>query len=430
MYYVYSPKIYCNFSSIPLLLVAMFSIKDSATRRKILASSGAVLGGSLAGCLSGGDSGSGTGDGDTGGGTTGTGGDGSTSDGSCSGETYEVGYGDSQTTVCSDAFPTDEKLYVYAVQSGWMNWPEVMQAFKEQYGVQLNDDDRSSGEALQDARSHAQNPTHSAFNGGYTYAIQAMRDGLTQAYKPANWDKVPDQLKTDDGHMTATRRMTTAVTYRKDVYEERGLEEPTTWADLLQPEIMQDLALQTPQAAVGLAAALSINNAYGGSLDDVQPVIDYLSDVQEKGATFRGNLEGDFTSGNIGTFVEYDYTGLDLKYNSDAIGEEQVGVSLLTGPDGEQGAFQNPYGYGMLDDAPNPDAAKLFMDYALSLEGQRQFLDAYVRPIRASELEMPEEFPAQSRYEETQFGVDYGALVENQQSIINDIGSGVGMTGY
>nr|WP_256305338.1 extracellular solute-binding protein [Halobellus litoreus] len=404
-------------------------MNDPTTRRKVLASSGAIIGGSLAGCMGGGSGdGSGDGGGDGGGGDSGdgSGGDGSGDGGggSCSGETYEVGYGDSQTTVCSDNFPTDEKLYVYAVQSGWMNWPSVMEAFNEQYGVQLNDDDRSSGEALQDARSHAQNPTHSAFNGGYTFAIQAMNDGLTQAYKPANWDKVPDNAKTDNGHCTGTRKVTTALTYRKDIFEERGLDEPETWEDLKHPDIMQDLALQTPQAAVGLAAALSINNAYGGSLDDVQPVIDYYNTIQEGGAEFTDNFLAQFTSGEYSSFIRYDYSGLDLKYNVEDLSEEQVGVALLEGPDGNAGAFNALYGYAMLANAPNPEAVKKFMDYVLSLEGQQHFLDAYARPIRAPEMDMPDEFPAQSRYDETQFTVDQAALVENQESIIQDITRG------
>ena len=408
----------------------MAPINDPTTRRKVLASSGAILGGSLAGCISGGGGGSGSTDtdssGDGGDDSTTTGGDSTDSGGGAA--TYEVGYGDFQTEVSADTFP--ETLYVYAVQTGWSNWGAIMESFQEEYGVALNDDQRSSGEALSDLRANAQDPTHSAYNGGYTFGILAMQDGLLQPYKPANWDKVPDILKTDNGEMTATRRMTTAVTYRADIYEERGIEPPETWEDLKNPDIAQDLVFQPPQAAVGLAGALSINNAYGGSLDDVQPVIDYYSELQDMGATFRGNLEGDFTAGNIGTFVEYDYTGLDLKYNSDAVAEEDVDVTLLTGPDGESGALNQPYGYGMLRDAPNPEACKLFMDYVLSLEGQRQFLDAYVRPIRAPELEMPDEFPAQSRYEETQFQVDYSALVENQESIIEDIGEGVGLTGY
>ena len=398
----------------------MVSINDPATRRKILASSGAILGGSLAGCAGGGSSGDSS---DGGSGSTDSE-SGSTDASACSGESYEVGYGDSQTTVCSDTFPTNEKLYVYAVQSGWMNWPSVMEAFNEQYGVQLNDDDRSSGEALQDARANAQSPTHSAFNGGYTFAVQAMRDGLTQAYKPANWDKVPDNAKTDNGHCTGTRKVTTALTYRKDLFEERGVGEPETWEDLKHPDIMKDLALQTPQAAVGLAAALSINNAYGGDLDNVQPVIDYYNTIQEGGAEFTDNFLAQFTSGEYSSFIRYDYSGLDLKYNVEDLDEEQVGVALLEGPDGNAGAYNALYGYAMLANAPNPEAVKKFMDYVLSIEGQQHFLDAYARPIRAPEMDMPDEFPPQSRYDETQFTVDQAALVENQESIIQDITRG------
>ncbi|WP_115863394.1 extracellular solute-binding protein [Halorussus litoreus] len=377
------------------------------TRRKLLAGSATAVGASAAGCI-----------GDLTGGSGDDGGD---------GEEYDVGYGEFETTVNSSTFPTEEKLYIYCVQSGWMNWPSVMEAFDENYGVQLNDDDRSSGEALQDARSVAQNPTHSGFNGGYTYNIQAQKDGLTQAYKPANWDKVPDDAKTEDGHVTGTRKVTTALTYRKDIYEERGLDEPETWEDLLHPDIMQDLALQTPQAAVGLAAALSVNNARGGSLDDVQPVIDYYNEIQEGGAEYTDNFLAQFTRGEYASFVRYDYSGLDLKYNNDDVPEENVGVALLGGENGNKGAFNALYGYALLADAPNPEAAKLFMDYVLSIEGQQHFLDAYARPIRASEMDMPDEFPDQSRYDETEFTVDQQELIDKQEDIIQEITRGAGL---
>ncbi|SFS12967.1 putative spermidine/putrescine transport system substrate-binding protein [Halomicrobium zhouii] len=377
---------------------------QDTTRRRLLGATGAAMTCGLAGCtgILGGAGGSG-------------------------GEEYEVGYSDSQTTVDSGTFPTEEKLYIYCVQSGWMNWPSVMSAFQEKYGVQLNDDDRSSGEALQDARSHAQKPTHSAFNGGYSYNVQAMNDGLTQAYKPANWDEVPEGAKTANGHVTGTRKVTTALTYRTDVYEERGLDEPETWEDLLHPDIMQDLALQTPQAAVGLAAALSINNARGGSLDDVQPVIDYYNEILDGGAEFTDNFLAQFTRGEYASFIRYDYSGLDLKYNNEDVAEENVGVALLGGENGNEGAFNALYGYALLKNAPNPEAAKLFMDYVLSIEGQQHFLDAYARPIRAPEMDMPDEFPDQSRYDETEFTVDQAELNEKQSAIIEEITRGASL---
>ena len=393
------------------------------TRRRLLIGAGATGIAGLAGC-------SGSSNNDSSGSNEATTDSSGESSGSSSSDanTFEVGYGDYQTTVSADAFP--ETLYVYAVQTGWSNWGALMESFNGQHGVALNDDQRSSGEALSHARQNAQDPNHSAMNGGYTYGVIARNDGLTQPYKPANYDKVPDSLKTDDGHVTATRRMTTAVTYRADLYEEKGIEPPETWDDLKTPEIAESLVFQPPQAAVGLSGALSINNAYGGSLDDIQPVIDYYSELSEMGATFQGNLEQQFTSGEIETIVEYDYTGLDLKYNADSIGEDQVDIALMTGPNGESGALNQPYGYAMLEGAPNPEACKLFMDYVLSLEGQRQFFDAYVRPIRADELDAPDEFPDQSEYADAEFQVDYGKLVENQESIITDIGQGVGLTGY
>jgi putative spermidine/putrescine transport system substrate-binding protein len=377
------------------------------SRRAYIGTASTALLGSLAGCSSGGANSSSSSGG---------------SDSSGNSETYTAGYGDFEAEISASAFP--EMLYFYCVQSGWMNWPTVMENFEENYGVAVHDDDRSSGEALQHMRSHSGDMTHSGYNGGYTYGIIARNDGFTQAYKPKGWDKVPDSLKTDDGHVTATRRVTTAVTYRKDIYEERGLEEPTTWEDLLQPEIVQDLALQTPQAAVGLAAALSINNARGGSMDDLQPVIDYYRQIQEGGAEFTDNFLAQFSSGEYSTFIRYDYSGLDLKYNNDEIAEENVGVALLGGENGNQGALNMPYGYALLEDAPNPEAGKLFMDYVLSLEGQQHFLDAYVRPIRSSEMDLPDEFIDSSEYERTEFQVDYGRLVEQQDEIIQEITRG------
>ncbi|WP_436925772.1 extracellular solute-binding protein [Halosimplex amylolyticum] len=379
----------------------------NTSRRRFLTGTGTVVASGLAGCtgaLGGGD-----------GGTTDT----------DTAEEYEVGHGDYQTTVSASSFP--ETLYVYCVQSNWSNWPALMEAFEEQYGVPLNDDDRSSGEALKHMRSHAQNPDHSAYNGGYTYGIIAKNEGFLTGYKPKNWDTVPAKLKTDDGQMTATRRMTTAVTYRADVYEERGLDAPETWDDLLHPDIAKDIALQTPTAAVGLACALSINNARGGSLDDLQPVIDYYKRLKENGAEFTDNFQAQFTKGEYATFVRYDYSGLNLKYNNEDIAEDKVDVALLKGKNGNKGAFNQPYGFGLMEGAPNPEACKLFMDYVLSKEGQRKFLDAYVRPIRAPELEMPDEFPDQSTYDETEFQVDYGTMVDKQEGIIDEIERSAGL---
>ncbi len=368
--------------------------RTTRSRRQVLVGGGTVAGITLSGCLSGDD--------DT-----------------ADGEEIEVGFGDSETTVNSGTFP--DTLYVYCVQTGWSGWDDLMEAFEDEYGVSLNDDQRSSGEALTHMRSNAQNPSHGAFNGGYSFALEAWEDGFLTEYRPQHWDEVPDEFKTDDGHVTTTREMTTAVTYRTDIYEERGLDEPETWEDLKHPDLAQDLAFTPPHTANGLNAALSVNEAYGGSLEDVDPVLDYHEEIESHGADFRRNIDGDFTSGEISTVVETDYSGLNLKYNVDELDEEQVDVALLTGPDGGPGVSAMPYGFGLIEGGDSTEAAKLFMDYCLSDEGQQRFYDAYVRPVRADDLEEPDGFPEDSRYEETQFRLDQQELLERQEELMDEI---------
>ena len=307
------------------------------------------------------------------------------------------------------------------MQTGWSNWDAVMEAFEDEYGVPLHDDQRTSGEALSNIRANANNQTHSAYNGFYPVGLEAWEDGFTTDYKPAGWDQVPDEFKTDDGHVTATRQMTVAINYRRDVYEERGLDEPESWEDLKHPDIAQDMAINVPGAGAGLNAMLSINHAYGGNLDDLDPLFEYLDEIAEHGAEHRRNLDRQFTAGEISTYAEFDFGGLSTKYNDDDIAEEDVGVMIPTGPDGGEGAVSAPYGYALLDGAPNPDTAKLFMDFVLSLDVQQLFFDGFVRPIRADELDAPDEFPPQEQYSAASFEIDQIELLEKQEDIVSEI---------
>jgi putative spermidine/putrescine transport system substrate-binding protein len=375
-------------------------LPDSVSRRQLLLTGGAAASATLAGCVGGDD-----------------GGDGGNGDGQA--ETYEVGHGEYQTTISEADLPSE--LFVYAVQTGWSNWDAVMAEFEAQYGVSLFDDQRTSGEALSNIRANAGNQDYSAYNGFYPTGLQAWNDGFTTDYKPAGYDQVPDDFKTDDGHVTATRQMTIAINYRKDIYDERGVEEPETWEDLKQPEIAQDLAINVPGAGAGLNAMLSINYAYGGDLDNLDPLFDYLAEIGESGARHQRNLDRQFTAGEVSTYAEYDFGGLSTKYNDDEIPEEDVGVVIPQAPGGGEGAIAAPYGYAMLEGAPNPEAVKLFMDFVLSPEIQQLFFDGFVRPIRASELDAPEEFPSSETYEAASFEIDQVELLEKQEDIVAEI---------
>ncbi|MFT4945361.1 MAG: putative spermidine/putrescine transport system substrate-binding protein, partial [Halovenus sp.] len=49
------------------------------------------------------------------------------------------------------------------------------------------------------------------------------------------------------------------------------------------------------------------------------------------------------------------------------------------------------------------------------------FFDGFVRPIRASELDAPEEFPSSETYEAASFEIDQVELLEKQEDIVAEI---------
>jgi len=63
----------------------------------------------------------------------------------------------------------------------------------------------------------------------------------------------------------------------------------------------------------------------------------------------------------------------------------------------------------------------LFMDFVLSPEVQQLFFDGFVRPIRADELDAPEEFPPNEQYDAATFEIDQVELLEKQEDLVAEI---------
>ncbi len=69
---------------------------------------------------------------------------------------------------------------------------------------------------------------------GVTFGIQAKKDGVTAAYKPAHWNDIPDGLKDPQGNWFAIHSGTLGFMVNVDAL--RGKPVPQSWADLLKPE--------------------------------------------------------------------------------------------------------------------------------------------------------------------------------------------------
>jgi putative spermidine/putrescine transport system substrate-binding protein len=159
---------------------------------------------------------------------------------------------------------------------------------------------------------------------------------------------------------------------------------PTDWSDLLKPEYSGQVALAgDPRASnqailAALAAGLSTGAAAG-------------KEAGEKGLEFFAELNkaGNFVPviGKAGTLAQgatpiiamWDYNALAAK--DTLAGNPPVEVVVPA-----SGVLAGVYVQAISAYAPHPNAAKLWMEYLYSDEGQLGWLKGYCHPIRFNDL--------------------------------------------
>ena len=125
------------------------------------------------------------------------------------------------------------------------------------------------------------------------------------------------------------------------------------------------------------AAAL----ANDGSLDDVQPGIDFFAELSEAGnlVAVTGN-EGTMETGETPILINWDYLMAPMAENLSGAG---VDLQIIAP---EEGTVSSYYAASLNADAPHPATARLFMEFLMSDEGQNLLLEGYVRPVRLQEM--------------------------------------------
>ncbi len=209
----------------------------------------------------------------------------------------------------------------------------------------------------------------------------------TAAYDPAIMD--------DEGHYFSTKLITTGI-----VYNTAAEMVPTSYADLLREEAEGQIAMPSPLtsgAATIHMAALTAHEDLGW---------DYYQGLADQGAipdggnggTYRAVAGGEKLYGFVVDF-------LPIRNKLDDAPVEFVfpdeGVSAVTEP------------AAILSTAQNPQAAKAFIDFLLSPEGQQLAADQGYLPAQP-DITPPEGFPPRDEIELIEF--DPAQALANDQA--------------
>ena len=235
----------------------------------------------------------------------------------------------------------------------WANWAAQFAAFKKRYpNVEIAYNDLGSAAtvvALDKARNRPQADTAYYFAAS---AVDAVKKDVVAPFQPVNFDKLSSVFRDPDGKWFTIHSLTIAFVVNTKLVKNV----PQSWADLLKPEHKNAVVYLDPRSTgVGQVLAFAAAYAHGGSVDDVQPGIDYLGKLHKAGNVLRvvGTTPyAQFVKGEIPIWISYENDGLKAKH-TDGLGD-QVAVVIP-----KEASVAAPYAISLVKNGPNPNAGKL-----------------------------------------------------------------------
>jgi putative spermidine/putrescine transport system substrate-binding protein len=281
-------------------------------------------------------------------------------------------------------------LRLVAVPDTWANYGELRKRFTARYGIRTSvlEPDASSARELEIFTEMKGKPGRpDVYDLGMAYLPIAVSQGVLARYTPATWGSVPKQFRDPERHWVGNYfglvGFGTNVTLQPKA--------PTSWADLLDPVYRGQVYINGDprQSSTALATVAAASLANGGTLNDINPGIEYFSRLKS-----NGNLAGspvtraNVVAGRIPVGLNWNFTWPLLQPEARANGYEvRAGVPT----DGLVAGF---YGQGVSADAEHPCAARMWATWLSSDTGQRLLLASGAVPARYSSLTLT---PAQKR---------------------------------
>lgn len=228
---------------------------------------------------------------------------------------------------------------------------------------------------------------------------QLKGQGLLLPYTPADIKALRNPFTDYDGSFTAVRLGTLGIAYNTRLIKEA----PKTWQDLQKPAFKGAYGIANP-ALSGTAymsvAILAKQFGWG-----------YFEALRANGAKMgkgSGNVVDDTASGDLVASLAVDYITLD-KIDKGAT------LALVFPPE----MLVIPSPITIFKGSPNAEAAKKFVDFVLSKEGQTIIAEEGTLPVR-SDVKVPERYKLPSVEDATKraMKVDYPQLMAEKEATI------------
>ncbi|MDO9414610.1 ABC transporter substrate-binding protein [Pararhizobium sp.] len=276
-------------------------------------------------------------------------------------------------------------LTTIALPHDWCGYGGVIEGFKAKYGLTVNElnPDAGSGDEIEAIKANKGNTGDQApdvIDVGLSFGPSAKAEGLIQPYKVSTWDTIPDTAKDAEGYWYGDYYGVMSFMVNKDLVKES----PKDWADLLKPEYANAVALagdpRTANQAISGVFAAGLSAAGGDVAKSGEAGLAFFKELNAKGnfVPVVGKA-APFAQGTTPIIVAWDYNALSWGGGLNGNPPFEVVVPAT-------GVVAGVYVQAISAFAPHPNAAKLWMEYLYSDEGQLGWLKGFCHPIRFNDL--------------------------------------------
>jgi putative spermidine/putrescine transport system substrate-binding protein len=285
------------------------------------------------------------------------------------------------------------QLTVIALPHDWCGYGAVIEGFKGKYGLKVNElnPDAGSGDEIEAIKANKGNKGPQApdvIDVGLSFGPSAKKDGLLQAYKVATWGTIPDDQKDAEGYWYGDYYGVLAFEINADIVKAM----PQDWPDLLKPAYKNAVALagdpRTSNQAIQAVFAAGLSATKGNVAGAADAGLKFFAELN-KGGNFVPVIgkPASLAQGATPIMIRWDYNALSGR---DALkGNPKVEVIVP-----KTGVVAGVYVQAISAFAPHPNAAKLWMEYLYSDEGQLGWLRGYCHPARFQDLVKGKKVPA------------------------------------
>ncbi|SFJ00079.1 iron(III) transport system substrate-binding protein [Aquamicrobium aerolatum DSM 21857] len=268
----------------------------------------------------------------------------------------------------------------------------------------------SSGDLHARILAEASNPQHDVIWGWAVTSLIDPRIGeLTEAYSPANIDRIAPQFRDPNGKWFATTGYMAAFCVNDEVLKAKNLTMPTSWADLVKPEYKGEVVMPNPASSgTGYLMIASILQMMG----------------EEKGWQYLKDLDA-----NIAQYIK---SG-SRPCNAASEGEFAIGASFalraikniaegypITMVIPSEGAGNELEANALMAGSKNKDAAKRFLDWTISDNAVNEYYN-WKEIVTATGGTMPERFKSAGLPEDissVMWKMDFAWSAENRARVL------------